>query len=316
MFDNNPIPVVPKHTNPKVVTKCNPDPYMIEHEGVYYCYSTGWHGVNVMRSHDLKEFEHMGFALEDPECKGYWAPSVIYYDGMFYMYYSCITKGETDAHKEFLRVATSKSPLGPFTCQKVFFDHFSIDPHVFEKDGSLYLVHTEIRDGERLGVCVLLDKMHDPLTPAGNPRVVIRPTIDQEVFEKNRFGDGRDWYTIEGGFYFEQDGIGYLMYSANAWTHGDYFVGYATCDATVPLEEAVFEKYPSDKEYRPLIGKDEYFTGCGHNSMIKGPDGDWLIVYHGRPRNEVVEEGSGDDGRRLCISRIVVDGKKLTVAKR
>jgi len=317
MFNNNPIPITSHISDPRINIRENPDPFMICHEGRYYCYSTGLHGVNVLRSDDLESFEHMGFALHDANYYAYWAPAVIFRDGLFYMYYSCLPAGEEDAHQEFLRVATATDPLGPFVCQKVLFDEFSIDAHVVEKDGGLYLFYSaNIYDSadDKIGTVTLLDKMLDPYTPQGAPRVVVGPSIDQEIHMRNRDGDGRDWYTIEGGFYFERGGIGFLMYSANAWTQADYFVGYATCDANMPLDEAVFTKYPGPDVYQPLIGKDDYFTGCGHNSMITGPNGDLCIVYHGRPRNEKVEEDGG--GRRLCISRVVVEGERLVLLPR
>ena len=311
MFKNNPIAIIAKNTNKLINPNCNPDPYMIFHDGKYYCYSTGYYGVNVLQSENLGIFEHMGFALTYENQVAYWAPAVFYYQGIFYMYYSSLPKGEQDVHQQMIKVATSDNPLGPFEYQKTLYEPFSIDPHVIEKNGELYMYFSSnITDGEKIGTVILMDKLSDPCTPQHKSRVVIYPSIEQEIFAKNRFGNGRDWYTIEGAFYFEQDKIGYLMYSANAFTHGDYFVGYATCDASLPLEEAIFEKYPNEDEYSPLLGKDAYFTGCGHNSVISDADGRLLVVYHGRPIDEKVTSRA-DDGRRLCISGMKVNEKKL-----
>jgi len=315
MFNNNPVPVVAKHDNPLVDTQCNPDPYMIFHDGMYYCYSTGYYGVNVLRSKDLESFEHMGFALYDENSRAYWAPAVIFYEGLFYMYYSSIPKEETDPHKEFMRVAVADNPLGPFEYKNTLYHEFSIDAHVVKKDSKLYMFYAlNIEEGDKIGTMVVLDRLIDPFTPANKPRLVIAPTIEQEMSAKNRPGYNRDWYTIEGPFYFEKDGVGFLMYSANGFQHKDYFASYAICDASLPLDEAVFSKYPGEFEYNPLIGKDEYITACGHNSMIHGPGGEFLIVYHGRPRSE--DETRVGDGRRLCISEIKVDGTTLQLLRR
>ena len=316
MFDNNPIPITSGCENPLASIKCNPDPYVISHDGMYYCYSTGYYGVNVLRSKDLKSFEHMGFALHDESRVAYWAPAVFFYQGLFYMYYSAIPKGETDPHKEFLQVAVSDNPLGPFVYKKTLFDEFSIDPHVVLKNGQLYLFYSvNITEGEKIGTVIMLDKLLDPFTPAYKPRLVVSPSITQEISAKNRLGDGRDWYTIEGAFYFEHEGTGFLMYSANGFEHEDYFVGYSVCDANVLLEEAVFRKYPSEYAYNPLVGKDDFCTSCGHNSMIHGPNGELLIVYHGRSRAETPPHPGPDDGRRLCISEIKIDGEKLMLSR-
>jgi len=317
MFANNPVPIIATHNNPLINIRCNPDPYAIFHDGMYYVYSTGYHGVNVLRSKDLQVFEHMGFALSDENRVAYWAPAVFEYSGLFYMYYSSMLKGETDPHREFMQVAVAGNPLGPFIYQKTFYDEFSIDAHVIEKNGMLYLFYAANRtEGDKIGTMVMLDALLDPLTPACKPRVILAPTIPQEISAKNRPGYNRDWYTLEGGFYFEHKNIGFLMYSANGFENEDYFVGYALCDTSVPLDEAVFTKYPNENEYHPLIGKDAYMNGCGHNSVITGLDGELLIVYHGRDKAESAPYGSGDDGRRLCIAEIKTNGKQIEVVQR
>lgn len=48
------------------------------------------------------------------------------------------------------------------------------------------------------GTIILLDEMLSPEQFAGNPKPVLLPTLEQEIFAKDRFGDGRDWYTLEG----------------------------------------------------------------------------------------------------------------------
>jgi GH43 family beta-xylosidase len=316
MFDNNPIPVTAGHNNPKVNTLCNPDPYMIYHDGWYYSYTTGWEGVNVLRSQDLQSFEHMGYALSREDQLAYWAPAVIFYEGKFYMYYSSIPDGETDPHLGYMKVAVADNPLGPFEYQKTLFDKFTIDADVVVQNNELYLFYVAMSSANgKDGVMIFLDKLLDPFTLEGKPRMVVAPTIEEEVFIRNRFGDGKDWYTIEAPCYFERGGVGFLLYSGNAFMHEDYFVGYATCDAGLPLSEAVFQKHPSDHVYAPLIGKDEFMTGCGHNSVVQGPNGELLMAYHGRDRAETVADGA-DDGRRICISELEVDGKNLKVVRR
>ena len=316
MFENNPIPIITKHTDTRIDSRENPDPYMISHGGKYYCYSTGYQGVNVLQSDNLESFEHMGFALSYENEVAYWAPAVLYYQRLFYMYYSSLKKGEPDVHQQAIKVAVADNPLGPFEYKKTLYEPFSIDPHVIEKNGELYMFYSaNITHGEKIGTVILADKMQDPYTPCNNSRVIISPSIEQEIFAKNRFGDGRDWYTIEGAFYFEQGSTGYLMYSANAWTHGDYFVGYATCDASVPLYKAIFEKYPNADEYRPLLGKDEHFTGCGHNSVIADAAGRLYIVYHGRSVDAKIDEVASN-GRQLCISGLTIKGAELKLVRR
>ena len=320
MFQHNPVPIFTKQENDLLNIHCNPDPYVIHYQGAYYCYSSGYYGINVLRSDNLETFEHMGFALSEVNWVSYWAPCVIYSKGLFYLYYSSIPKGESDDHRHYLQAAVSESPLGPFTYKKTLYEEFSIDPHVVEKNGNFYLFYSSNDwDGSmtgKTGTTIFMDCLDDLLTPQKKPRLVMAPSIEQEIFSKNRFGDGKDWYTLEGAFYHEQNGLGYLFYSGNSYTNQDYFVGYALCDPALPLEEAIFQKYPDPQTYFPLLGKDTFFSGCGHNSIIQGPDGEFYIIYHGRPRTENITPTRLDDGRRLCISRLLSDGKKLAIAER
>jgi len=194
MFQNNPIPVTANHTNPLTNICCNPDPYMIFHDGWYYCYSTGYHDVNVLRSKTIENFEHMGFALSVENQLSYWAPAVIFYKGMFYMYYSSNTTCETNPDTEFLKVAVADNPLGPFEYKKTFFKEFTIDADVIVKDDELYLFYcADVHTGDKIGTRIFLDKLLDPFTPEGNPREVIAPSMEQEIYARDRFGDGRDW---------------------------------------------------------------------------------------------------------------------------
>lgn len=62
-----------------------------------------------------------------------------------------------------------------------------------------YSVNDWIGTDEKIaGTCILVDEMLSPEQFAGRPKAVILPGIEQEIFARNRFGDGRDWYTIEG----------------------------------------------------------------------------------------------------------------------
>ena len=43
--------------------------------------------------------------------------------------------------------------------------------------------------------------------------------MDEEIFARNRFGDGRDWHTVEGATYFAYRDRAFITYSANAYEH-------------------------------------------------------------------------------------------------
>lgn len=285
----NPLPVCGPDGG-KPLAKVLPDPYVLKHRGFYYAYATGEAGVSVLFSKDGIEWEHRGFAYRSDGYNNYWAPAVVYENGVFYMYVSSMPNEEEDVHAERLIVATSESPEGPFAYRKTLYDTFSLDAHVVKDEkGHYYLFYSNNEyagvNADRPGTVILVDRLVDLLTPEDRPRLVVAPTIDEEIYEENRFGDGRDWHTIEGAFYLRRGGRHYVMYSGNAYVRPNYFLGYssAAAEPRTPLTELSWRKVPADDCFRPLLAKNGGVEGVGHNSVIRGPNNvdDW-VYYHGR----------------------------------
>src|SRR5947209_11311916 len=94
------------------------DPYVWEHNGVYYAIGTGAREASghtaqkifpVLESRDLANWHLLGDALVAPEPElgdSFWAPAVAYAEGTFYLYYSA---GHGDKNHQ-LRVAESSTP--------------------------------------------------------------------------------------------------------------------------------------------------------------------------------------------------------------
>lgn len=292
----NPIPIENMGNTASENIRINGDPYVIKFNGQYFCYSTGMQSVNLLYSEDMVHYNHLGSCLEDPGMYNFWAPCVIYLNGKFYMYYSSNPIGDEDDHAHCLRVAVSDSPYGPFVFQKQMLDLFSIDPHVIkDNNGKLFMFYSANNysgtDRNFTGTIVLLDEMSDPYTLVGSPMPIVLPSIKEEMFMENRFGDGRDWYTIEGAYYFRKRDNEYLMYSANAFLNPSYFIGYATAKNGMGLTEGDWSKYPNNTDYDPFICQNSEVMGTGHNSVVKAPNNvdDW-IVYHGNDRKDIDKE--------------------------
>ena len=77
-------------------------------------------------------------------------------------------------------------------------------------------------------------------------------------------------------------------------------------------EDVRMQRYPSEDVYAPLIAKNEFEAGTGHNSVIK-VNGEYCAVYHGRDITPD-ERLTGDD-RTARICKINIDGKKLTAER-
>ncbi|WP_311195854.1 family 43 glycosylhydrolase [Antarcticibacterium sp. 1MA-6-2] len=142
------------------------DPTVFENEGTYYLYGTNndpsikEQGFLVYTSKDLREWKGPvgakdGFALKKGDSfgtKGFWAPQVFKYKGIFYMAYTA---------DEQIAIATAKSPLGPFlnsSAKALEAPVKQIDPFIFiDEEGKKYLYHVRLQDGNRIFVAEMND---------------------------------------------------------------------------------------------------------------------------------------------------------------
>ncbi len=141
------------------------DPTIFYDKGEYYLYGTGSaSGFPVYTSKNLTDWKipgktKDGLALTKGNSYGtggFWAPQIFKYKKMYYMAYTA---------DENIAIAKSKSPLGPFkqtVITKVSGKHKQIDPYVFiDDDGSKYLYHVELNNGNRIYVSKLKDDLSD-----------------------------------------------------------------------------------------------------------------------------------------------------------
>jgi len=296
-----------------------PDPYVMKYNGTYYAYATGHSGVPVLRSGDGVSWTYAGHCFSHPGLVGYWAPAVVYENGLFYLYVSAMPEHEEDVHEQRLMVASSPSPVGPFEYGATFFTTFSIDAHVVkDRNGAYYLFYSNNEyagtDGSRPGTVILVDRLIDMQTLEGKPKLVVAPTLDEEIFEENRFGDGRDWHTIEGAFYLRRGNTHYVMYSGNAYVRPNYFLGYSSAagSAETALTDLVWRKHPADDSFAPLLRRNEGVEGVGHNSVVRGPNNvqQW-VYYHGRNAADVLDFSR--EQRTMRMDPLLWDGEELWV---
>ncbi len=293
-----------------------PDPYLLKGaDGKFYLYVTGQDGVHAYVANGLTdEYKDAGVVFSMPNKKEYWAPAVTFINGTYYLYFSCMPKDSDDVHLQAMHVAKSASPLGPFENAKQIIEPFSIDAHVVTNEAGLFIFYS-VNDyqAERAGTYVVVDKMKDPYTPCGNPIAVVRPTLDEEIFMKNRFKQGQHWHTLEGAFYFNEGNNHYLIYSGNCYQNEYYYLGYAFAHTSErDLTKIKFTKYPNENTYCPLISKNEFEAGTGHNSVIKVA-GVLYAIYHGRDLQPDTRIAKDDRTARIC--RLEANGEKLTAIR-
>lgn len=264
------------------------DPFVLRHEGQYYAYGTGslspegW-PFPILHSTDLVNWEQRGWSLIPAGGDEFWAPEVAHHDGIFHMYYSA---HGINGHDHQLRVATSASPLGPFKdVGRVLIPNepFTIDAHPFrDRDGQWYLFYSQdflTLDGEyRVGTGIVVDRLLDMFTLAGEPRVVVRPHADWHIFKAQRpmYGAVYDWHTVEGPALRLHNDRYYCFYSGGAWERDNYGISYVVADSVLgPYSQ------PSGDDPVLMRSVPGHLIGPGHNSFTESPDGSQeYIVYH------------------------------------
>ncbi len=295
------------------------DPYILKSGGRYYIYVTGHDGVYAYHSDSLFDgWKYYGIVMTVKDHKEFWAPSVIELDGTFYMYNSFEFYGDKPdkgGHRQTMFVSTSDSPLGPFENPKQLLHPFSIDSHIVKNESGLFLFYSTNRfDGERIGTYIVVDRMLDPFTPEGKPHTVVLPTLDEDIYRRDRYKKGEHWHTIEGAYYFFEDGWHYVMYSGNCFEQPTYYVGYARAKTDeTDLTKIKFEKYPDDSTYCPVLAANEFEEGTGHHSLIK-EDGQWYAVYHARDYNDNLGS-TAYDARNARICKLNVNDGIITAER-
>lgn len=290
------------------------DPYILKANGKYYIYATGIFGVETYVSESLLEgWKYLARTLTEPDMKEFWAPCVIERDGTYYMYYSSFPKQEEDVHKQAVKVAVSNSPEGPFEYRNTVLPAFSIDPHVVKSGNDYYIFYSRNdTEAERAGTYIVVDKLTDMFTAEGNPQAVVVPTLDEEIFMRDRFRKGQHWHTVEGAFYFRKGNDHYVTYSGNCYQNEKYFLGYAYAHGDEnDLRKLHFEKQPSKDVYAPLVCRNGEEEGTGHNSVIE-EDGKLYLVYHAR---DLSADKSLPDCRTARICPLIAEGKTLKAAR-
>lgn len=292
--------------------KYQADPFIFEDGEMLYLYVTGIKGVEAYSARNLFDiWKYDGIVTQFKSGENFWAPSVIKIKEKYYMYVSC----ERDANFQYMFVAESESPLGPFKNEKCLYNYFSIDSHMVETDKGLFLWYAKNNENcKRIGTRIYIDKFIDPYTPHYSPKEVIVPSFDEEIFQRNRFDDGKDWHTIEGPFWFQEGEWQYVMYSGGCYENDTYHIGYSAAKTTeTDLTKTDYIKHTQNGKFSPVLIKNEFEEGTGHHSVIKYK-GEYYAIYHGR---DYVENTGVEyiEARTARVCRLIVEDGVITAER-
>jgi len=216
-------------------------------------------------SPDLQAWRDLGPVLARPAYEGsakanYWAPEFVEREGTFYFYYTADSFG--DPERRFVRVATSERLGGLYIDSGGrLVDKPSIDGHphfIGARDGYLFYCGNE--GNPHVGQ-LLVDRFISPVKLENKPRKVFpAETVEWE----------------EGPFVIRHLGSYYLFSSMGNWRDGTYHVRVARAESITGTWERLMEKGAPYRLLRSVEGQ----SGPGHNSVFRGPDGEWWICYH------------------------------------
>jgi len=216
--------------------------------------------------------------------KALWAPAVVENGGKYYFFFAA-NDIQSDSEVGGIGVAVADRPDGPYRdlLGKPLVDKFHngaqpIDQFVFkDDDGTWYMLYGGWKHAN-------IVKLKDDFTG-------VLPMADGTVFKE--ITPAPEY--VEGSLMFKRNGKYYYMWSEGGWTGPDYSVAYAIGDSPT----GPFKRIGKILQQDPKIG-----TGAGHNSIFRGDDDNWYIVYHRHPLGD-------PDGnhRQVAIDRMVFDAQ-------
>lgn len=289
------------YTNP-VHPRYFADPFVLAAQGRYYAFGTGEGETSQslvgLVSDDLVGWEPLGPLLEPSavpaDATHLWAPEVARVGEEYVIWYSA---GRGDrGHR--LRAAASAQPEGPYrdlAADLAPDEPFAIDPHPFQDhDGTWYLFYAVDRlEQERVGTAIVVDRMPSPGRLAGDPRAVVTPSSDWQLFLAGRtmYDAVHDWHTCEGPFVVHREGRYWCLYSGGNWQQPSY--GVSVASAPHPLGPWTEEPGEVPRVIRTRPG---VVLGPGHASVVTDAAGEDWLVYHAWDA-----EGTA---RRMCLDRL------------
>lgn len=272
--------------NPVVNQDC-PDPGVLKDGNTYYMVCTpGW-AYPIRSSPDLVHWTDRGtvFTSASHPTWGtgkFWAPELHKVAGKFVVYFSAVS---STTGTFAIGAGWSSTPLGPY--QDIGAPLVTepapgaIDAHYFRASSGKHYLLWKV-DGNAVGQPTpikIQELAADGLSRVGAPTTILSNTLAWEGA------------LVEGPFMIERGGFFYLFYSGNGYASPSYGVGVAR--ATSPLG-------PFTKAGTPILVSKGAWAGPGHGSVLKGPSGDWVHVYHSWVAGKVNQA----PGRVVLVDRL------------
>ncbi len=306
-------PVRRTFTNP-VSNESAPDPFVVYHDGYYYCLRTEVVQVRLYRSRtvedilingEYKDLIKTGDPTFDGKTVGWncWAPEIHFMPttGRWYVYFCACTDGfEFGSMRMYCLESDGDDPFGNYSFKALTDpDLLAIDQTVWydANSGEIYTVFSEYTDkGQSLTLAVMDNPWH-----ISDRRIML--SYAGYYWEKRGKTAENDSRINEGPIVFERNGRIFIFYSASGCWSQYYCLGMLTYkgENTSPEEFLKLENW--EKSEKPVFSKANKVYGPGHCSFFESPDGtETWIAYHG-----MATPDAGVDARFMYIQKIDFD---------
>ena len=293
--NNNP-PVVnpPGNTFTNPLLASGPDPWVIEHNDVYYYTHTLGNRIAIWKTTKISELKNApvqtvwSAPATGPNSRNVWAPEFHFINNKWYAYYAA-DDGVNANHRMFVleNVDADADPTtgaweskGKITDAT---DKWAIDGTVLTHNNGLYFIWSGWEGDVDVKQNIYIAKMQNPWTIEGERVLLSTPTYNWETIGAPDVNEGPAVLKNSSGRVF-------LTFSASGCWNDDYALGLLTLkEGGNPLNAGDWIKTPTPVFTKNTSGG---VYGPGHNSFFKSADGkeDW-ILYHA---NSTSGQGCGD----------------------
>ena len=290
------------------------DPYIYRHtDGTYYFTASipDYDGIVLRRSDTLAGLkdapETMIWKKHEKGIMSIhiWAPELHYLDGKWYIYFSGGDVDDVWEIRPYVLECRDEDPITGTWVEKgkmqrakgdIFsFEAFSLDATVFENKGKYYYVWAEkVSVGPQISNLYIAE-MESPCKLKTVQVMLTTPDYDWE-----RVG----FWVDEGPAVIHHGGKIFLTYSASE-TGPEYCMGMLTADEDSDL----LDPRSWTKERYPVLTSDPArgIYGPGHNSFTTDEEGNPIMCYHARVKEEIVGNPLYNPDRHAMLMRIRFD---------
>lgn len=258
-----------------------PDPFITydPDTGYYYGIFTQVNRLELFRSKHVADLFTSGESKVIMRADGsnsiygdIWAPEMHQGpDGLWYIYSSSRVTPEEGEKRIFVYGSLTSDPFGEWEFKRRLFPSlFSIDPSIYTApDGTQYICSSKV--DPQYGQVLLIGKMVSPYRGTSG-KMIAKAELEWELIEP---------YTgkaaiLEGGFFLENNGRLFLIYSANGWMTQHYALGVLELVGDDICDPDSWVKHPE-----PLLVYGNGVYGPGHASFFRSPDGSEVwCAYH------------------------------------